>query len=283
MPRGLLEEAHLISPPFLIATLTILLAAANAGPGSACGASPGNPPAGQIEDRGFFVISVAGQRIGTEAFDIRSAGDRFEAEAKIELRVEREGKVHEFRTAPKLVLDSALQPVTYTWDQKSPQPSHLEVDFRPSPAKARYKTVAGEEDRRDFQLPKDVVVLDGNVFHHYQLVVYRYRGTSGGKQTFQAFVPQEALPGLWPSRKQAQSRSRSMGVHKPCGTWFYRQNWLASTCGWMTSSTSSGFLSPRRSLRQCARNSWHIHARSVQPLAPAAHRFLQVKCSTTPP
>lgn len=138
---------------------------------------------------------MAGQPVGTETFDIRSTGDRVEAEAEIELRIERDGKVHEFKTFPKLVLNSALQPLTYSWNQKGSQSSQLEVDFRSSPAKTRYRTVAGEDDRRDFELPKDVVVLDDNVVHHYQLAVYRYRGTAGGKQTFQVFVPQEAMPG----------------------------------------------------------------------------------------
>jgi hypothetical protein len=138
---------------------------------------------------------VAGQPVGTETFDIRSPGDRVEAEAEIELRIERDGKVHEFKTFPKLVLNSALQPLTYSWSQKGSQSSQLEVDFRSSPARTRYRTVAGEDDRRDFELPKDVVVLDDNVVHHYQLAVYRYRRTAGGKQTFQVFVPQEAMPG----------------------------------------------------------------------------------------
>jgi hypothetical protein len=85
--------------------------------------------------------------------------------------------------------------MTYSWSQKGSQSSQLEVDFRSSPAKVHYRTVAGEDDRRDFVLPKDVLVLDVNVVHHYQLAVYRYHRTAGGKQTFQVFVPQEALPG----------------------------------------------------------------------------------------
>lgn len=133
--------------------------------------------------------------MGTETFDIRSRDDRVEAEAKIELRIEHEGKVEEFKTFPKLVLDAALQPLTYSWSQKGPQSSQLEVDFRSPPAKVHYRTIAGEDDHRDFELPKDVVVLDVNVVHHYQLAVYRYQRTAGGKQTFQVFVPQEALPG----------------------------------------------------------------------------------------
>ena len=180
----------------MTAALALLLTASHPGGRSALGAPGDASPAGCLNDQGVFVLSVAGQPVGTETFDIRSTADRIEAEAKIDLRVEREGKVLSFKTSPKLVLDSALQPLTYAWSQKGSQSSQLEVDFRSSPAKTRYRTVAGEDDRRDFELPKDILVLDINVIHHYQLVVCRYFRTSGGKQTFQVFVPQEAMPGL---------------------------------------------------------------------------------------
>jgi hypothetical protein len=175
--------------------LALLLTTWHSGGRSALAAPRGASPAACRNDHGLFVLSVAGQPVGTETFDIRFTAKRVEAEAKIDLRVEREGKVLSFKTSPKLVLDSALQPLTYTWNQKGSESSQLEVDFRSSPAKTRYRTVAGEDDRRDFELPKDILVLDDNVIHHYQLVVCRYYRTSGGKQTFQVFIPQEAMPG----------------------------------------------------------------------------------------
>jgi len=60
----------------------------------------------------------------------------------------------------------------------------------------RYKTVSGQDDKRDFTLDKDVIVLDDNAIYHYQLAVNRYDQARGGAQTFHAFVPQEALPGV---------------------------------------------------------------------------------------
>jgi len=111
------------------------------------------------------------------------------------MRVEQDGKTFEFRSFPKLVLSAALQPLTYSWSQKGAQSSQLDLDLQASPAKARYKTVTGEDDQRDFELPRDVVILDDNVLHHYQLIVYLYLRQGGGKQAFAAFVPQEALPG----------------------------------------------------------------------------------------
>jgi hypothetical protein len=125
-------------------------------------------------DEGTFIISLAGQQIGTEKFRIRTTKNRVEAEAQIELRVERDGKSYEFRTSPKLVLNADLEPLTYNWNQKGSQSSRLEVDFRTSPARVLYRTVGGGDDVRDFDLPESVVVLDDNVVHHYQLVVERF-------------------------------------------------------------------------------------------------------------
>lgn len=153
-------------------------------------------PADRADDQGVLVLSVAGRQIGTEKFTIRSTRGKVEAEAQIELHIEREGQTFDFQTLPKLVLNADLQPLTYTWTQKGSESSRLEVDFRSTPVKTRYRTVSGDDDQRDFELPKDVVVLDDNVIHHYQLLVNRYRMTAGGAQSFQAFIPQEALPGV---------------------------------------------------------------------------------------
>lgn len=153
------------------------------------------PPHG-VDDHGVFVLSLAGRKIGKEKFDIQASQNKIEAHAEIELQVFEGGKNVSFRTFPKLILNTQLQPLAYTWKQEGPQASQLEVDFRPPLAISRYRTVSGQDDRRDFALPKDVVVLDDNVIHHYQLVVRRYRMTPGGRQTFKAFIPQEALPGF---------------------------------------------------------------------------------------
>lgn len=185
----------MITPRIPRTALIVVLAASSLGTRTVCGGQETASPASTVNDHGVFLLSVGGRPAGTETFDIRSIGDRVEAEAKIELLIEQEGKVRQFKNVPKLVLNSTLQPLTYAWSQKSPQSSQLEVDFRASPAKARYRTVAGGNDHLDFALPKDVVVLDYNVIHHYQLLVDRYRRTAGGKQAFRAFVPQEATPG----------------------------------------------------------------------------------------
>jgi hypothetical protein len=158
--------------------------------------TPGNPRLVNVDDEGVFVISLAGRPVGTERFKIHSSPGKVEAQGEIRLHIEQNGKTVGVQSSPDLVLDSQLRPVTYTWNQKGPQSSRLEVDFGGKVAKVRYKTINGNEDNRDFELPPDVVVLDDNVVHHYQLIIARYQAMGGGKQTFRIFVPQEALPSL---------------------------------------------------------------------------------------
>ncbi len=147
-------------------------------------------------DHGVFDIYSDGKIIGSEKFEIRARGNQLDAQGEVVLQVEQNGKTFDVRTSSNLVLDSQLHPLAYTWRQKGTQSSQLTIDFHSQPARARYKTVNGQDDRRDFKLAKDVVVLDDNEIHHYQLALARYDQAQGGTQTFGAFIPQEALPGV---------------------------------------------------------------------------------------
>jgi hypothetical protein len=148
-----------------------------------------------LNDHGVFEIYSAGKSIGTEKFEIRAGPKQIEAQAEVHLRLEENGKTLEIRTTPSLILDPQLHALSYTWSQKGTQSSQLTIDLRSSPVHTHYKAVNGENDVRDFKLTKDVVLLDDNVVHHYQLLIARYDQTSKGKQSFHAFIPQEALPG----------------------------------------------------------------------------------------
>lgn len=154
-----------------------------------------SPPA-DLNDQGTFVLALAGRDYGTEKFNIRAFSDKIEAEAEIQLRDSQDGHSIALQTFPKLVLDSQLHPRTYTWSLKGMKGFHLLVDFTGALAKSQLHLSDGKDDIREFQLPRDVIVLDNNVIHHYQLLVDRYYQTSGGKQAFNAYIPQEAVPGV---------------------------------------------------------------------------------------
>lgn len=153
-----------------------------------------NPSAG-IQDQGIFVLQIAGQQIGTENFEIHSRGGQVEARAEIRIHAAQDGKPFDFRTFPDLILNAELEPVAYTWSQKGSRSSSISINFTESPVRVHYRTVNGRQDDRTFTLPRGIVILDDNVINQYELVARKYLRTPGGKQTFQAFTPQEALPG----------------------------------------------------------------------------------------
>ncbi len=181
------------SPNLLSAALALLAAVSVVLP--LLTQSPGALP-DNLADHGTFEIFDGGKSIGTETFEIRLHSNQIEAQGEVHLELEQNGKKVEARTISNLVLDSDFHPLTYTWSQKGTQSSQLSINFRVQPAQVRYKTVGGKEDRRDFSLDKDVTVLDDNVVHHYQLALARYDQTKGGTQSFHAFIPQEAAPGV---------------------------------------------------------------------------------------
>lgn len=151
-------------------------------------------PAG-VADHGTFVLKHEGKEVGSEKFVIQTVEGKIQAEGETELR-EGEGRhARLITTYSKLILDSALDPQVYTWSTKEPKKYNLFVDFTTPLAKCQLHQPDGKDDIREFQLPKDVVILDNNVIHHYQLLVDRYNRTPGGKRLFKAFIPQAAMPG----------------------------------------------------------------------------------------
>jgi hypothetical protein len=151
-----------------------------------------SPP--ELDDHGAFEIFADGKSLGTEKIDIRAHADQIEAQGSMDLEVEQDGKKIEVRTSSTLLLDSQFNPLSYTWNRKGPQSAEVSVNFRAHPAQ-EHRKVNGQDNRQDFKLEKNVVVLDDNAIDQYQLVVDRYDQAKGGTQTFAAFIPQEAVPG----------------------------------------------------------------------------------------
>lgn len=144
-------------------------------------------------ESGLFVLRSSGRRVGTERFLIRRGPAGVEAAGQLELEPPGGPRVSETST---LKLDAKLKPTSYERQQLAPKKGTLTVQF--GAAETRLLSNVGPETQEQiFLLPDhDLVVLDTNFFHHYELLVRQYNVTRMGSQTFNVFVPQEATPAM---------------------------------------------------------------------------------------
>lgn len=154
------------------------------------GASPAADPR---SDSGTFVLKLAGHEYGTEKFSLDFSGKQVTAQSESQLKDPSSGQM--IRTTSKLVLDGSLNPQSYVWSDKGPEKFDLSVSFASVLARSTLHRPNGKDDVREFQLPKNVLVLDNNVTVHYQILLDRFAEAGGGKQVFPAYIPQSALPG----------------------------------------------------------------------------------------
>jgi len=152
--------------------------------------------AANLDERGAYTISLHGRPIGTEKFSIRSVPEGIEASADIQLRVSQQGRNIALKSNTQLLMNSRFEPQTYSVRQSGSPDFNLLVDFRSSPATSKlHASGQAEDDTRTIVLSKDVAILDDNVIHHYQILVDRFALKPEKRQTFAAYIPQEATPG----------------------------------------------------------------------------------------
>ncbi len=146
-----------------------------------------------FSDHGTFVLKLAGRQYGSETFSINSTENKITAESTSELRESTGGEL--IRMVSKLVLDGQLEPLSYAWSANRPEKFDLTVDFTGRRAKSQLRRPGTKDDVREIQLPKNVLILDNNITVHYQILIDKFLEAGGGKQNFQAYIPQQATPG----------------------------------------------------------------------------------------
>ena len=193
--------------------------------------------------------------MGPKRLRFASAGTGLRPKATVTCKWNETARKIEVRTSSTLVLDPQLDPLSYSWSQKGTQSSQLSIDFRTQPAPYATKQVNGQDDRRDFKLDKDVVVLDDNVVHHYQLAVARYDQAKGGTQAFRAFIPQDALPGVITLNSVGPEAVTVDGDKRTLRHFLLPRNWLKSAFGLTIRAICKWCRHPTPSFRRCERSS----------------------------
>ncbi len=162
------------------------------------GAAPSSkkPSVSPFNEKGSFKILVDRELKGTEEFEITSSGNECVAKGKILLSILRGDKPVEYLIETQLQMKLNLDPIHYSMVQRyEGNASAIKMDFANGKGHAEFDTGSGVE-KRDYDLPDNVVVLDDNVFHQYAVLARRYDFDRGGLQEFYVFIPQESVGGI---------------------------------------------------------------------------------------
>jgi len=144
-------------------------------------------------ERGVFHITLNGKEIGTERFEIAPTNQGVRATAELQITQPEVGRVVETAT---LVLAGGNEPTHYERIQKAPKGGSVTMTYADEIAAVHYVTPEGQIQDVEFKVPKNVLILDTNFFHHYTFLVRHYDFLKSGRQHMTVLVPQEGLPGV---------------------------------------------------------------------------------------
>lgn len=144
-------------------------------------------------DHGRFRILLHGRTVGTENFVVTHQNDLWRVHSTIEVRAP--GAPVERDTAD-LDLAADGSPLHYNWQGEAQQTRSIQVDFRKGAAQLALRRPGAVPALEAFSFPQDhLVVLDNNIYVHYEVLARLYNWATGGTQKFSVLIPQDVTPG----------------------------------------------------------------------------------------
>ncbi|MGA7922210.1 MAG: hypothetical protein WCA38_21295 [Candidatus Acidiferrales bacterium] len=149
-------------------------------------------PSRFVADKGKFRISVAGQQLGKEEFEIAPNGSDWTAHGTAEIQSQ-QGNTHVTGT---LAFHPDGTPVHYEWSTQSAKKASAAIAFNGLSATVELHIEGARPFTQKFTFTSpEVIVLDNNLYHHYALLAQLYDWNKKGSQSFSVLVPQEMTPG----------------------------------------------------------------------------------------
>jgi hypothetical protein len=160
---------------------------------SASAANPADTPSVFSADKGKLRITINGQPVGSEDFEISPSGDAWIERSSMSAHVPGGGEI---KAAGQLKLSADGSPIRYDWTAEAQKKATGYVDFASGTAKCSADLGAALPLRKDFVFPSPrIAVLDNNLYYHFGLLARLYDWKAGGKQTFPVVIPQDMVPG----------------------------------------------------------------------------------------
>jgi hypothetical protein len=156
-------------------------------------ASPAGAPSVFSPDKGKLRITINGQQVGAEDFEISASGDAWIERSSMSARVPGGDEV---KATGQLKLSADGAPIRYDWSAEAQKKATGSVDFASGTAKCSADLGGASPLRKDFTFTSPrVAVLDNNLYYQFGVLARVYDWKAGGKQTFPVLIPQDMVPG----------------------------------------------------------------------------------------
>ena len=156
-------------------------------------AKPADTPSIFSADKGKFRITINGQPVGSEDFQISPSGDVWIEHSSMSAHVPGGGEI---KAAGQLKLSADGAPIRYDWSAEAQKKATGSVDFANGTAKCSADLGAASPLRKDFVFKSpQIAVLDNNLYYQFAVLTRLYDWKAGGKQTFSVLIPQDMVPG----------------------------------------------------------------------------------------
>ncbi len=200
--RGIFSPTYLLVP-----ALALSLAACLSGAGfslrvlvppsprvaSASAASPAGAPSVFSPDKGKLRITINGQQVGSEDFEISASGDSWMERSSMSATAPGGSLI---KAAGQLRLSADGAPLHYDWSAEAQKKATGAVDFAGMTAKCSADLGGATPLRKDFTFTSPLIsVLDNNLYYQFGVLARLYDWKAGGKQTFPVLIPQDMVPG----------------------------------------------------------------------------------------
>jgi hypothetical protein len=160
---------------------------------SASAAEPVNSASVFSPDKGKFRITINGQPVGTEEFEIAASGNTWLEHSSMTAHAPGSADV---KSTGQLRLTADGSPVRYDWAAEALKKATGSVDFDNGTAKCSADLGKPTPLRKDFKFTSPVIaVLDNNLYYQFAILARLYDWKTGGKQTFPVLIPQDMVPG----------------------------------------------------------------------------------------
>ena len=144
-------------------------------------------------DKGKLRITISGQVVGGEEFEISPSGDAWLARGSMTAHVSGGAEI---KASGQLRLSSDGAPLRYEWSAQAQKKATGSVDFADGTAKCSADLGAASPMRKDFSFGSPrIAVLDNNLYYQYGVLARLYDWKAGGKQSFPVLIPQDMVPG----------------------------------------------------------------------------------------